>query len=63
MTPLFVKTYENVRIRESNDFLRTKSKTVRKNPASPDTPTDKSVAWSNTIIDFSIKINNLYVLD
>ena len=42
------------------DFLRTKSEIVRKNPASPDTPTVMPVVWSNTIIDFSIKINNLW---
>ena len=41
------------------DFLWTKSEIVHKNPASPDTPTGKPVAWSNTVIDFSIKINNL----
>ena len=42
------------------DFLRTKSEIIRKNPALPDTPTSKLVAWSNTILDFSIKIKNLY---
>jgi hypothetical protein len=40
--------------------LRAKSVIVRKNPASPDTPTAKPVAWSNTIIDFLMKINDLY---
>ena len=41
------------------DFLRTKSEIIRKNPALPDTPTSKLVAWSDTILDFSIKIKNL----
>ncbi len=43
------------------DFLRTKPEIVRNNPASPDTPIGKPVAWSNKIIDFSIKINNLWL--
>ena len=43
-----------------HDFLRTKSIIVRRNPASPDTPTGKPLGWSGTIIDFLMKINNLY---
>jgi len=45
------------------DFLRTKSVIVRRNPASPDTPTGKPLGWPGTIIDFLMKINNLNISD
>ena len=37
-------------------------KCIQESGLRPDTPTDKPVVWSNTIIDFSIKINNLYFI-
>ena len=46
---------------EKYDFLRTKSEIIRKNPASPDTPTSKPVVWSITILVFLMKNKNLSV--
>ena len=41
------------------DFPNAKSENAFGNPASPDTPTDKPVAWSNTDIEFLMKFNIL----
>ena len=56
----YLKTFKYNKIKaKTYDFLRMKEEIIRKNPASPDTPTGLPVVWSITILVFLMKNKNL----